>query len=141
MSKPTLLVDFDGVIHSYSSGWQGAAVIPDPPVPGALPWLARATEHWTIAVYSARSADPAGAAAMREYVARHAALELGFEHPMAFASGSPVQFPDHKPAALLTIDDRCVCFRGDWSALDPRELLDFRPWNRPALTTADGTKP
>jgi hypothetical protein len=32
MTKPILCLDFDGVIHSYSSGWKGADVIPDPPV-------------------------------------------------------------------------------------------------------------
>jgi len=36
MSKPILLIDFDGVIHSYTSGWQGAGVISDPPVEGAF---------------------------------------------------------------------------------------------------------
>ena len=29
--KPTIILDFDGVIHSYTSGWQGADVIGDPP--------------------------------------------------------------------------------------------------------------
>jgi len=42
MSKPILCLDFDGVIHSYSSGWKGADVIPDPPVPGAFDFIRRA---------------------------------------------------------------------------------------------------
>ena len=32
--KQTVVFDFDGVIHSYKSGWRGASIIPDPPVPG-----------------------------------------------------------------------------------------------------------
>lgn len=34
MYIPTVSFDFDGVIHSYRSGWKGAAVIPDPPIEG-----------------------------------------------------------------------------------------------------------
>lgn len=33
---PILCLDFDGVCHSYTSGWKGAAVIPDPAVPGLV---------------------------------------------------------------------------------------------------------
>lgn len=32
--KPTVVFDFDGVIHSYASGWQGPGNTPDPVVPG-----------------------------------------------------------------------------------------------------------
>ena len=41
--RPILCVDFDGVIHSYTSGWEGIDMIPDPPVEGAIKWLWRAT--------------------------------------------------------------------------------------------------
>ena len=34
MAKQTVVFDFDGVIHSYSSGWRGETVIPDEPVTG-----------------------------------------------------------------------------------------------------------
>ena len=34
MYQPTVVFDFDGVIHSFKSGWKGAAEIPDPPVDG-----------------------------------------------------------------------------------------------------------
>lgn len=32
--KGTVVFDFDGVIHSYTSGWQGEGVANDPIVPG-----------------------------------------------------------------------------------------------------------
>lgn len=39
MFKKIIAVDFDGVLHSYISGWKGARNIPDPPTPGAIRWL------------------------------------------------------------------------------------------------------
>lgn len=58
--KPILCLDFDGVIHSYVSGWQGAAVIPDAPVDGALDFIANAVSRFKVAIYSTRSHQPGG---------------------------------------------------------------------------------
>jgi len=39
LKKPILVLDFDGVLHSYTSGWQGATVIADPPTRGMVEFL------------------------------------------------------------------------------------------------------
>src|SRR6516162_4169866 len=72
MTKPILCLDFDGVIHSYTSGWKGADVIPDPPVPGALLFMYEAQEHFTVAVFSSRSNQPHGVYAMKKYIRKYA---------------------------------------------------------------------
>lgn len=68
MRKPILVYDFDGVIHGYDSGWKGAAVIPDPPVPGALEHLVASFAHFQPAVYSSRSHQWGGIRAMKRYI-------------------------------------------------------------------------
>lgn len=135
MRKPILCVDFDGVIHSYSSGWKGATVIPDPPVPGALLWLWKATEWFDVQVYSSRSKDPEAREAMLRWTANHSRSEFGPDHPMSkqddeARANYPLTFAYEKPAAFLTIDDRAICFEGDWSDIKPADLLGFKPWNK-----------
>ena len=125
MGKPILLVDFDGVIHSYTSGWKGADVIPDPPVPGAFEFLYSAMDLFHVNIYSSRTRQPGGILAMQNWFIEH-------EHPDADIVPSDwwkdLFFPEQKPAAFLTIDDRCMCFTGSWP--DPKALLAFKPWNK-----------
>lgn len=130
MGKPILCVDFDGVIHSYTSGWRGPAVIPDPPVPGALLWLWKATEWFDVQVYSSRSKSPQGLAAMSRWFEEQCAKEWPDDPETAALVSNCVTFAHEKPAAFLTIGDRAICFDGDWAALDPCALLDFEPWNK-----------
>lgn len=123
MAKPILCLDFDGVIHSYSSGWKGATVIPDPPVPGAIDAIRRALEHFDVQIYSSRSGQDGGINAMQEYLLLHSDDQKLCE---------AVGWPDEKPPALITIDDRALTFNGDWSdpAYSPEALLAFKPWNK-----------
>lgn len=129
--KPILCLDFDGVLHSYSSGWQGAGVASDPPVDGAAEFLFAAIQRFRVAIYSSRSKSFAGRAAMRRYVKRH------FETSLTFASGEfpqvdwlseAIEYPWFKPSAFITIDDRALTFDGTWPALDA--LASFKPWNK-----------
>lgn len=69
-TKPILCLDFDGVCHQYTSGWQGADVIPDPPVPGLWKFLTEASLYFDIAVFSSRSHQEGGIAAMRKFFAQ-----------------------------------------------------------------------
>lgn len=76
MRKPTLAVDFDGVIHSYTSGWRGARVILDPPVPGAMAFLLGALDDFEVAIFSSRSRRMGGRTAMRDYLRHYMTASL-----------------------------------------------------------------
>jgi hypothetical protein len=128
MGDLILCVDFDGVIHSYTSPWQGESVIPDPPVPGAMSWLLQASKFWDVHVYSSRSKLSEGRLAMFRWMAVHATNELGEDSAKELIGR--IKFAHEKPPAFLTIDDRAICFDGDWSKLDPDKLKTFKPWNK-----------
>src|SRR3954469_9828123 len=101
--KPILCVDFDGVVHAYKSLWTNAETISDGPVPGALKWLWKATEWFTVTIYSSRSKVPEGIHAMKLWFARECAKEFDMDHPMNDGE-FPLDFASEKPAAFLTID-------------------------------------
>lgn len=124
--KPILCVDFDGVIHSYTSGWKGADVATDPPVKGAAAALSVYTERFTVMVYSSRSSQPHGVACMRRYV--YELFEAEYGHARAYKLIERIEFPRSKPPAFLSLDDRAIRFEGVWP--DVHELADFVPWNK-----------
>ena len=119
--KPILCLDFDGVIHSYTSGWQGIDVIPDPPVPGAMAFLAEAVKHFEVHIFSSRSKNEYAISEMIVYIRKNLRKE-GF--PVEIAD--KIVFPTEKPAAFITIDDRAITFTGKWPSM--KELLNFKPW-------------
>ena len=118
--KPTLCLDFDGVLHSYKSGWQGAGVVSDPPVPGAIAFLREVVKHFTVAVHSSRSHEPGGITAMRSWLIAHSAGDPDYINQ--------ILFPSHKPSAFVTLDDRALTFDGTWPSIET--LKEFKPWNK-----------
>jgi len=121
--KPILCLDFDGVCHSYTTGWKGVDVIPDEPVPGMWRFLEAAIQQFDIHIYSSRSHEPKGRVAMQQWFLKHA--NSGFQQDIA---RKWLVFPTKKPPALVTLDDRALTFDSSWPSV--QTLLDFKPWNK-----------
>lgn len=120
MSKRTVVFDFDGVIHSYRSGWQGAGNIPDPPVPGIREAMSGImTAGYKVIIVSSRLAYDEGRVAMTAWLGRH---RIPYDDLMK-----------EKPPAICYIDDRAICFDGHPEKL-LGQIMTFQPWYRKEVT-------
>lgn len=115
MSKPIVVFDFDGVIHSYISGWKGVTSAWDPPVPGIKEVIQDLrSSGYKVVVFSARCNQSGGVKTIENYLNRH--------------NITVDEVVTSKPAAIVTVDDRAICF-------NPREIhtltdriKSFKPW-------------
>lgn len=149
MPKQILCLDFDGVLHSYKSGWKGAAVIPDAPVPGALEFVVRALDRFRVSVFSSRSHQWGGRRAMKGWLYHNLVNEAvdaapwwldkicewsmmdPWQESVEYAARKivrSVEWPLFKPSAMISLDDRALTFDGTWPALET--LGAFKPWNK-----------
>lgn len=111
---PTVVFDFDGVIHSYTSGWKGVDNIPDPPVPGIREAIAKIrAAGYRVVVVSTRCSELDGLVAIRKFMDENNILVDDISA--------------HKPAALVYIDDRALCFDGHPEMLLSK-IQEFKPW-------------
>jgi hypothetical protein len=130
-----LALDFDGVLHSYKSGWKGPRTIPDEPVEGAIEFVESfilthctypesmcamaPTGQWELCIYSSRSRYFGGRSAMRRWLVKHGMDPRFLE---------VIKFPLFKPPATVQLDDRAIMFTGNWPEF--HEITEFRPWNK-----------
>lgn len=121
--KKTVVFDFDGVIHSYTSGWKGESVIPDPPVPGIKEAINEIrAAGYEVVVVSTRCASVQGHGAVRAWL-----LDNGIQVDAVKME---------KPPAIAYIDDRAICFDGNSEEL-LNKISSFEPWYEKQLTNAD----
>ena len=112
--KKTVVVDFDGVIHSYISGWKGAEIIPDPPVPGIRDSIESIRNAgYEVVVVSTRTSTEAGKHAVEAWL-----NENGITVDRVVSE---------KPPAIVYIDDRAICFDGNSADL-LNKIKTFKPW-------------
>jgi hypothetical protein len=98
MSRRTVAVDFDGVLHSYTSKFDIDRL--DPPESGAREFIIRLMQDdFEIVVYSTRAETEHGADVMRRWLRYWDFPEVA----MTITSG--------KPLAVAYVDDRAVSFR------------------------------
>jgi len=151
--KPIVCLDFDGVIHGYQSGWKGAAVIPDAPVPGAMDAITEYLDAgFAVHIFSSRSKSILGRIAMKRWLAKNLGKhwEEGSRSP-SYAEAEclgdaeelvrRLKFPWFKPAATITIDDRAMQFTGSWPTAET--IKAFKPWKcpPPVCTPPSSTPP
>ena len=96
--QPIACVDLNGVLDAYT-GWQGAEHF-DPPREGAREFLVALRQRgYRIVIFTTRHDDDVWA-----WVDTHGLRELVDD------------VTNRKPAAHVFVDDRAVCFRGDFDA-------------------------
>ena len=143
--RPTICIDFDGVILSYEKGWQNGLIY-GTIVPGFFEWCEQVRGQVQLVIYSSRSKDPLSIIHMATWVRLQAEIVAPNwqctdmprpEHPVQrFLDAQRaeillIRYTAEKPSAWLTIDDRAIRFDGDWASPDLSldALLAFKPWN------------
>ena len=115
--KKTVVFDFDGVIHSYTSGWQGIDVIPDEPVQGIKEALEEIhNAGYEIVIVSTRCSTTLGRLAVKNWLNEYDLTQ--------YIDGVCKE----KPPAIVYIDDRAICFDGKPETL-LNKIDEFKPWN------------
>lgn len=118
--KYTIAVDFDGVIHSYTSPWVSSDVVLDPPVTGAIEWLNSMSNKYKIVIFTTRAKEHKGIWAVKKY------LTLNGFH----LHHDDYEVTAVKPAALIYLDDRAVRFDGKNFPTEDQIQFELRPWNK-----------
>lgn len=117
MNKETICFDFDGVLHSYTSGWKGVNIIPDEPVDIELMKveLEKLKVNYDLVIYSTRAETDDGIKAIWNWLDKYG-LSSYFS-----------EIYSTKPRAKCYIDDRAITFNGLWDGISNR-ILNFKTW-------------
>lgn len=118
----TIAIDFDGVIHKYSKGWQDGSIY-DGEIEGSLFAIDRLLTHgYSVFIFSSRSP---------RQIRKWFNDKLDVDYPLTFGWGVCVipfwkrfwnskrfvGVTKRKLPAMCYIDDRAVKFNGDWAEI------------------------
>lgn len=119
MKEKTICIDFDGVIHDYSKGWQGDDVFGQM-IPNADTGTSILKQKgWTIIIFTTRKKT----SKLEKWLKEH---NIVYD----YINENPNQ-PKNTSGKIIAdvyLDDRGICFRGRWDSWLLREILDFKTW-------------
>lgn len=109
--KPTLLIDFDGVLHDYK-GWNGEQPTGGP-IPRARAAMCNLETQYTLVCFTTRP--------------------YGFVKAWLLNHGFPtMRITNIKEPAVLILDDRAMTFTGEWNNELLERIKSFKAyWEQP----------
>lgn len=114
-----IAVDFDGVIHSYSRGWQDGSIY-DPPMDGALDGLRALMKEHPVFIFTSRNTAHV-AAWLRDHGFTVTTDDSMFRHDVwdgvVWSERGTLLVTNRKLAAIAYIDDRAIRFTSWGQAL------------------------
>jgi len=114
-----ILIDFDATINRYNSGWDnakgGAVWIPDAPIARAKEAIEELRYEYKIVIFTTRAKTNEGMKAVRDWLTANAIHCDRITY--------------QKEPASMIIDDRAICFRGNWFET-LAEIKGFKPWTK-----------
>ena len=106
--KKIILIDLDGVLNNYNGDYKEEYI---PSIKnGAKEFLEKLLEKFELKIFSARQA----------FLVKNWLKENRLDR---YITG----ITDHKEPAFLYIDDRCICFEGNYQSVLSR-INNFSPW-------------
>lgn len=117
--RPTLCLDFDGVIHPNEPH---DAALAREPIEGAKQGVAELRKLARVVIQSARATSPEGREAIASYLNSHG-IDVD-------------EVTGEKPVAKLYVDDRGLRFNGSWPALiEHVQAGNFKTWEHEMSAT------
>lgn len=116
----TIAVDFDGVIHRYSRGWQDGSIY-DGPNPGAIAGLRALMGHYAVFVHTSRDPYPVAQWLDRYDIPAFVEMETDGERHKFWNDRDKILVTNRKLPAWRYVDDRALLFTSWGQTL--RDLL------------------
>lgn len=120
-SKPTLLLDFDGVLHQHDGTW---SPLLSAPITHARRSCLLLTRQFRLVCFTTRKPTED----VENWLKRHAF--------------PPMEVTDRKIPAHAYVDDKGICFPGMWSDAFIKAIVEFKPyWRTPGEPTSSPSEP